>query len=42
MTLVKFNEHKGANGYSTFNDLFNNFFNEGVMLNKKNRKAPSC
>jgi HSP20 family protein len=41
MTLVKFNEHKGANGYSTFNDLFDNFFNEGVMLNKKTEKHPA-
>jgi HSP20 family protein len=41
MTLVKFNEHKGANGYNTFNDLFDNFFNEGVLLNKKLENSPA-
>jgi HSP20 family protein len=41
MTLVKFNNNKVANGYSTFNDLFDNFFNEGVLLNKRLDKSPA-
>jgi HSP20 family protein len=41
MTLVKFNDNKVANGYSTFNDLFDNFFNEGVLLNKRLDKTPA-
>lgn len=41
MTLVKFNDNKVANGYSTFNDLFDNFFNEGVLLNKRLEKTPA-
>ena len=30
-----------ANGYSTFNDLFDNLFNEGVLLNKRLDKSPA-
>jgi HSP20 family protein len=41
MTLVKFNENKNANGYHTFNDLFDNIFNEGVLLNKRFEKGPA-
>lgn len=29
MTLVKFNDQKRANGYSTFNELFDSFFTDG-------------
>ena len=34
MTLVKFNDQKRANGYSTFNELFDSFFTDGYLTHK--------
>nr|WP_294898429.1 Hsp20/alpha crystallin family protein [uncultured Pedobacter sp.] len=41
MTLVKFNDQKRANGYSTFNELFDSFFTDGYALPKPSQHVPA-
>ncbi len=41
MTLVKFNEQKRANGYSTFNELFDSFFTDGYVTQKPSHQTPA-
>jgi HSP20 family protein len=41
MTLVKFNNNRKANGYSTFNELFETYFKEGLVNDKSTAKVPA-
>ncbi|HET8830014.1 MAG TPA: Hsp20/alpha crystallin family protein [Pelobium sp.] len=41
MTLVKFNDQKRANGYSTFNELFDTFFTDGYAGLKPSQHVPA-
>jgi HSP20 family protein len=41
MTLVKFNDQKKANGYSTFNELFDSFFNDSFVAHKPAQQVPA-
>ncbi|HTN21727.1 MAG TPA: Hsp20/alpha crystallin family protein [Pelobium sp.] len=41
MTLVKFNDQKKANGYSTFNELFDSFFNDSFVAHKPAYQVPA-
>ena len=41
MTLVKFNDQKKPNGYSTFNELFDSFFNENYLPQKPATRVPA-
>lgn len=41
MTLVKFNDQKRANGYSTFNELFDSFFTDGYSVQKPLYQVPA-
>lgn len=41
MTLVKFNDGKKVNGYSTFNELFDSFFNDSFVNDKMISRVPA-
>lgn len=41
MTLVKFNNNRKTNGYSTFNELFETYFKEGLVNDKSTTKVPA-
>lgn len=41
MTLVKFNNDKKVNDYSTFNELFDSIFNEGFVAKPSAYRAPA-
>lgn len=41
MTLVKFNNNRKVNGYSTFNELFDTYFTEGLATDKLISKVPA-
>ncbi|MBK0383447.1 Hsp20/alpha crystallin family protein [Pedobacter sp. SD-b] len=41
MTLVKFNNDKRVNGYSTFNELFDSVFNQDFINKQPVSKVPS-
>ncbi len=41
MTLVKFNENKKVNGYSTFNELLDSIFNDGYAVKPIMHKVPA-
>ncbi len=38
---MKFNDQKRANGYSTFNELFDSFFNDGYPAHKPSHQVPA-
>ncbi|HEX7367864.1 MAG TPA: Hsp20/alpha crystallin family protein [Pelobium sp.] len=42
MTLVKFNDQKRANGYSTFNELFDSLFTDGYLAPKTSHNVPAA
>lgn len=41
MTLVKFNDQKKANAYSTFNELFDSFFNDNHLTTRTALRIPA-
>lgn len=41
MTLVKFNNDRKVNGYSTFNELFDTFFKDSFVNDKLISKVPA-
>ncbi|MBU1371337.1 MAG: Hsp20/alpha crystallin family protein [Bacteroidetes bacterium] len=41
MTLVKFNDAKKVNGLSTFNELFDSFFNDSFVNDKLITRVPA-
>lgn len=41
MTLVKFNNDRKVNGYSTFNELFDTYFKEGFVNHKSINRLPA-
>lgn len=41
MTLVKFNNPKKANGYLTFNELFDSFFNDDYVAQTPSQYVPA-
>lgn len=41
MTLVKFNDGKKVNGYSTFNELFDSFFKDSFVNDKLISRVPA-
>ena len=41
MTLVKFNNDRKVNGYSTFNELFDTFFKDGLVNDKSINRVPA-
>lgn len=41
MALVKFNDPKKTNGYATFNELFDSFFNDGYLAHKPAHQVPA-